>query len=412
MSAFSFQPGGNRNTWLTIAVILVAGFLAWWVGPELPTRPFVPVAPSQASAQPSSARTQPTSPVSPNVAPASLSDLVSGSWDSTRFVQGLALAFSRTERAETRILALQKLWSKRASLSETQLRQFKQELDALVRDTSDAPAVVAAAIHALAGLLDFMREKNFIAVSVIAEEGELFVRYLRDPSLHLTIRDAAIRAVGDLKFDPAREPVENLLRDEANLNVPQLARSGCLTLLRLAGQEAFPTILPLLQRTADQAIFGTAAFALGQIGTADAMSALVQNAARFPDSAAPDAALVNMEGVILETLSRPADGRAVDAVLATEHLWKEGQRERYLPILQALLAESSPPVSRAACDRLIDLAGRLPLDQEKQILEQMLAVVGTKPELASYGAAMRRRISAVVLVPSAANLATVPAPTK
>ena len=133
------------------------------------------------------------------------------------------------------------------------------------------------------------------------------------------------------------------------------------------------------------------------------MSALVENARRFPDSASCDAALVNMDRVIIQTLKRSDNPAVIQAIQATEHLWKDGQREEYVPALQALLNVGPLAVKRTSCARLVDAASRLPFAQEKQELSVVLAMIELSPELADYAEKIRLRLSATVLVPATAS---------
>lgn len=325
-------------------------------------------------------------------------ELVARPWDADSFDRGLLMASNRSEKVEIRVLALQKLFSKRATLSVEQLLQFKQSLLRIAQDKSDSPAVVAAAVRSLVGLFDFLASRNLTSKSEIVAESGFIVQYAGDSLLDLQIRGAAIRATGDLGLESGRAAVEELLRNPSTLNVPELARNGCLALVKLAKDESLAPIRTVLQNTTESSVFGTAAFCLGQLNTAEAMSALAVNSLRFPDSGSCDAALVGMENVILETLKQPTSPQVIDAIAATEHLWKDGQREKYGSSLRSLLADSPLAVRKVACERLIDAAGRLPFLQEKQELSSMLELVGQSAELAGYAARIRQRMGATVLI--------------
>lgn len=324
-----------------------------------------------------------------------------GNWDTNSFESGRRFAAEGNPRA--RALAFEKLFSKRESLSTAELMDFKRMLEQQVRATSDDPFVVASAIRTLAGLLDYLKSGGLANDADFASYGELLVQYSQNGELDLQIRGAAIRAVGDLGIASGRAPIEGLLADSANINTAEIARNGCLALVKLANQEAFAPVQKVFVNTSDSAIFGTAAYCLGQVNTADAMAALVENAHRFPDSGSCDAALVNMDKVILETLSQPDRSAVISAIRATEHLWKEGQREQYVPALRRLLADSPLAVQKASCERLIDVASRLPFEEEKQELAVVLASIGQSPELREHAEKIRQRMNAAILVPSTAS---------
>jgi HEAT repeat protein len=330
---------------------------------------------------------------------------IKGNWDTNSFASGSR--FSKAGDAGTRALALEKLFSKRQSMSEAELQDFRRLLAEQIRATSDDPYVVAASIRTLAGLLDYLKTKGLASKAGIAADGELLVSYMVNSGLDLQVRGAAIRAVGDLGITTGRASIENMLFDAANANTPEIARNSCLALVKLGNEEAFTPIRGVFEKTSDSSVFGTAAFCLGQINNAAAMSALVENARRFADSESCDAALVNMDKIILEALSQPDSPVVTSAIQATEHLWKDGQREKYVPALRGLLADSSLAVKKASCERLVDAASRLPFSQEKQELAVVLESVGLEPELREYAEKIRQRMNATVLVPA---MASAPAP--
>jgi HEAT repeat protein len=334
---------------------------------------------------------------------------IKGNWGTNSFYRGSL--FAREGDPRTRVLAFEKLFSKRRTLSETELREFRRLLSEQIRATSDDPYVVATSIRALAGLLDYLKTKGLSSQADIAVDGELLVSYMSNGALDLQVRGAAIRAVGDLGITTGRTSVEDMLSDSASANTPEIARNGCLALVKLVNKEALTPILGVFEKTSDSSVFGTAAFCLGQINNAAAMSALVENTRRFPDSESCDAALVNMDNVILETLNHPDSPVVIDAINATEHLWKDGQREKYIPALQGLLANNSLAIRKASCERLIDAASRLPFSQEKQELAFVLENIGQSPELREYGERIRQRMSATVLAPATAP-GLVPVPKK
>lgn len=322
---------------------------------------------------------------------------VKGTWDTNSFDSGLR--FAAEGDARRRALALEKLFSKRDSLSAEQLQEFRRTLEQQIRATSDHPHVVASSIRMLAGILDYLKSRGLVSEAEIASDGELLVNYMRDNALDLQVRGAALRACGDLGITSGRASIEALLVDPATANTAEIARNGCLALVKLANEEAFAPVRTVFEKTSESAIFGTAAYCLGQINTPEAMSTLVDNSHRFPDSASCDAVLVNMERVILEALKHPERPEVLDAIRATEHLWKDGQREKYIAALRELLASGPLAVRKASCERLIEAASRLPFAQEKQELSVVLDSIGQSAELAEYTGKIRQRVQATVLSP-------------
>lgn len=331
---------------------------------------------------------------------------IKGGWDSRSFENGLG--FASQGDARTRVLALEKLLSKRESLSELELQGFRKSLEQQVRATSDDPQVVAASVRTLVGLLDYLKSRGLLSEADLVADGELFVNYVRNDALDLQVRGAAIRGVGDLGFSSARESVEALVADPANLNTAEIARNGCLALVKLGQRNALAPVRKVFEQTTDSSIFGTAAYCLGQINTPAAMSLLIRGSDRFPDSAACDAALVNMEDVILGTLKKPESPEVLDAIKATDHLWRDGQREKYVPALRQLVADAPLPVRRASCEQLIDAASRLPFAKEKEELALVLEQIGDSAEFTEASGKIRQRMQATILKP----VATAPVPTQ
>jgi hypothetical protein len=339
----------------------------------------------------------------PGVLSAGFRDWIKTAWDTNSFETGLHFAAEGEPRA--RALALEKLFTKRSSMSAQELQQFRATLEKQVRTRSDPPLVVAASIRTLAQLLDYLKERGLVTDVDIAAEGAVLLQHMRDTSLDLQVRGAAIRAAGDLGVSDARPSVEVLLADAANVDTAEIARNGCLALLKLSGQQSFRPVRLVFERTSQPAIFGTAAYCLGQINTPEAMSTLVLNARRFPDSASCDAALVNMEPVILDALKHPEQPEALAAIRATEHLWKDGQRAKYVAALRDVLVAGPLVARQASCARLIEAAGQLPFEQEKKELHVVLDSIGDSADLASYAEKIGVRMRATVLTPIAGHAA-------
>jgi hypothetical protein len=112
-----------------------------------------------------------------------------------------------------------------------------------------------------------------------------------------------------------------------------------------------------------------------------------------------------MEKVILDALSHPEKPEVLSAIQATEHLWKVGQREKYVAALRGLLSDSPLAVRKASCERLLAAAGQLPFAQEKPELSSVLGSIEQSPELADYADKIRRRMGASVLSPVAEAIA-------
>lgn len=321
-------------------------------------------------------------------------------WDAVSFEQGMSLLQNRRESIVSRKLVIDKLRSKRRDLDPESLQRLLNQVILIAKDTTESPEISAEAIRSMASLIGLMEEKAQITKSDVKQDISFLIKVARDQKQDIKLRGTAIRALGDLQIQDARPLLRELLADQSNLNRPEIARNACISIWRLEGKEAIVPISEVLSRTDDPSIFGTAAFSLGQIKTVESMVNLVKNSDRFPDSASCDAVLVDMEETILEVLKNPQDENLIYAIHATRHLWREGQRERYVPQLRMLLSTASLLARKAALDRLLEVVSTLKLDDEKRELEPILIAIVNQPELNQYTERIRKRMLAKVLEPA------------
>ncbi len=310
-----------------------------------------------------------------------------------------------TERA--RILIMDKLHSWRRHMGTDDIQRLFAEIEHIADDAAHPAALRACAVGAIATLLVVMREKNILARTQVEAYFPLLARLSQNTEEVPAVRGRAIKALGILGARESAPMMRTILADSGNVNEPHLSRNACLALARIEGSSAVEPIGKVLATTTEKDVFGTAAFALGQLPTTDSLAVLVQHKDRFPDSASPDAALANMESVILDVLREPGNSHALCAIEATRHLWKDGQRERFIPVLLAVAAVAPSEVKRAAVERLIEDARALPLEQEKKQLTAVLPIASVNPVLAECARHIQNRLSAKLLVPDAKEISTV-----
>jgi hypothetical protein len=322
-------------------------------------------------------------------------------WAPDSVEKGLALIADRKETADSRRAVLEKFQAQGKRLDSPSLRRLFKQTSALAADSTEEPGVSIASIRAMTNAGVLLTERRAITQNDIKKESGFLVEAGRDKGRDVVLRGAAIRATGILKVDEARPMLRERLGDSTERETPEIAQNAMLALTRLEGAEAIEPISNILRSTSNQAIFGTAAFSIGQYKTKEAMVRLVQTEKRFPNSTMPDAALVNMEDVVSEILNSPHDVNLFEAIQATRHLWRKGQRERYLPKLRSLLTTAPMSLRKAALDRLLEVAGTYKLVDEKEELKKTLPLISGQTELSEYAEHIQRRLSAVVLVPVA-----------
>ena len=133
---------------------------------------------------------------------------------------------------------------------------------------------------------------------------------------------------------------------------------------------------------------------------------------RFPRSGSCDAALVDMDDVIIGMLKNPKDENLTAAVRASRYLWREGQRETYTPLLRNLLSCAPLAARKAAAERLLETASSLDFQSEKRELALVSAAIGNQAELQEYQQQIQSRLSAGVVAPNAAGTALPPSAIK
>lgn len=175
------------------AAILAASLAAMLWGCGRSPEPFGTMAHPSTDASGSSLRGKRS-----DVLMAGFRDWIKAVWDTNSLETGLHFAAEGDPRA--RALALEKLFTKRSSMSAQELQQFHLALEKQIRTTSDPPLVVASSIRTLAHLLDYLKARGLVTEGEIAADGAVLLQHLRDTALDLQVRGAAIRVRADLKM--------------------------------------------------------------------------------------------------------------------------------------------------------------------------------------------------------------------
>lgn len=302
---------------------------------------------------------------------------------------------------QARVIVLDRLHSRRRAMPPEDLRLMFAGLFDLATDTVQPSKLRARAVDALAAQFVLIQEQKHADRIDTASLFAFLTRVAPDLREPLEVRGRALRALGLLKVEGAATLLRSILDLQGAVDEPELARNACLGLAYLRDESAVNDIAAVLKTTKDKSVFGTASFSLGQLPSAASVIALVQNEKRFPDSASPDAVLVDMEPVILEMLRQPLEPHRTFAIEATRHLWKEGQRERYTPMLRDLVLHAPLPTRKAALERLIEDAGQLPFREEQRQLAMLLPEVAPNPALADYARRIEDRLAAKLVEPDA-----------
>lgn len=325
-------------------------------------------------------------------------DFLERPWDVNSLEQGVQFVKDRKKSVSERQLILDRIRGSRRKMDANQLRRFRSEVASLAKDPQEDPALAAQAIGAMTSLNLLMAEKGEITLAQAKQDAPFLIDVAKDPKRDRDMRGRAIRALTDLKVTEAVPVLQGMLADPSNDNIPEVARNGSIALARLNPENALLPIVRVMSHTSDRSVFGSAAFALGQLRTPESMAALVKLKDRFPDSDSCQTALGGMDEVIFAVLKNPQDPNLVEAIRAAGGLWNKSQRERAVPLLRALL-RLAPPAARAeSTDQLIKMAEMLDFQSGNRELEAILALINDQTVLTGYADRIRQRLEAKPLV--------------
>lgn len=334
--------------------------------------------------------------------------LVSDAWNGTSAQRGLAIMSNPAEKPVSRAAAMQVLHANRRKMMPAEMRELLTGAVKLAKDSSLDETNAAFAVAVMANTAITLKEQGQLSEAESKQEATFLITAANDARRHVLLRGSAITALGVLKVAEARESLREMLTNAVTRDTAELARPACLSLMRIDGSRAIPDLAHVLRETRESRVFGTAAFALGQLKSRESMAALVEQLGRFPDSGACGAALVEMEDTITGVLQNPKDEHLTAAIHASRQLWREGQRETCAPLLRRLVSTAPVPARKVAVERLIESASVLEFESEKRELSLLAEAIVGQPELQEYQERIQRRLSAVVAVPEAGTGVEVP----
>jgi len=331
-------------------------------------------------------------------------ELIKEPLNKSSFEDSLILLQDKQESIRSRRLILEKLNSNAMRLEKRERQQLLLNNVAVAKDSNESPVLSAQATRAMASISLMMYEKGEITHDEAIKEKAFLIEVATDKRRDLQLRSSAIKSIEVLKINEAIPVLESLLTDANNYDIPEIARSASVSLTRLSGTQVFPYIHKVMKQTTNARVFETTAYCLGQMKTVNAMVALVQNSERFVDTGACDFALVDMEDVITDMLKQPSSPDVLYAIHSTKHLWKEGQKDRYMPLLYDLVSKAPNPVKREAVTRIISVAEEMPYEKEKEELSRILSVIQDMPEMEDYSREVQKRLSARILTPQVSSI--------
>jgi len=331
--------------------------------------------------------------------PESIKELLEKPWDTTSLNKAINMLKNPEETEGNRYSALRLLTGNKRKMSKDELILLLNEVTIITKNPKESVRLSALSISVISEISLLLFEREEISREEEIKEKEFLIDTAKNRSQDLLLRHNSIKAIDILKIKEAIPVLQEILRDSNNLNVPEITRVSCFAFLHLAGDDSLPEIKNILYKTETPSIFSTAAYCLGQIKTDESIFSLVDNSERFTDTGACDFALVDMENVILEMLEDPNNPNLIYAIKATKYLWKDGQREKYIPLLLNLLSNSSLESRKIAIGRLRYEADLLPFDNQQKLLREILSRIKEQPELERYTKSINNQLKAEVLTP-------------
>lgn len=331
-------------------------------------------------------------------------EVITGPWKQDSFDRSIRLISDSQQSVDARQSLMAKLANRKRQLNTTERAHFLRETANIAKDPDESLKLRGMAIREMAHTSLFMWETGEITKAQARSEKQFLIETIKDQHLDVMQRSSAINAIKTLNITEANETLENLLADPNDLKHAEIVKSACLALVRIAGNESFSSIRRIHAETDDPNVFNTSAYCLGQVNTPKAVAALMHNDKRFPDIGTATFTLVDMEEVIYETLSNPNDPDLTSAIEATEHLWRPGQRDQYMPLLYDLLEITALNVRESVMKRLLNESQKLSYDDERIELAKILKIIEEQFELADYADDIKKKLSAKKLIPQTSNI--------
>jgi HEAT repeat protein len=308
---------------------------------------------------------------------ASAEDLSTKSNSSTAVDSDILLMRAADSPLKERMNALHSAFQAKQALSKADQIGLARATAAISTNKQEDARFRTDAIWALSGTAMMLRKDGTWSDEDVSRECRFLLGTAADATENVQVRRMSIASLGDLQLKEGIPVVTAILTDKANENRPELARSSAIALAALAPDQALQPIANLLTVTTNATVFGSAAYAMGALRSADAISVLVSNRLRLDDNLSVDNAIESSIAVVLETLENENDPHILSAIAATSSLWRQDQKLQYTPLLIGLVTNRDAPIGvrREALVRLIEDADSLPLEARKERVTSLLPLV-------------------------------------
>lgn len=226
------------------------------------------------------------------------------------------------------------------------------DLEPMLSDRKTDPDVRLSIARSVPNIIGTMEEAGVSSAPSHQAFSKSLHRILRDANENDFLRSAAISGSADIKNREVIPDLVGLLKDPAIAKKAAIARSACLALGSFRDRGSITTIGNLLATSKDEAIVGSAAFSLEEIGGEDVIPLLVANADRPDGSSYIGVAIRNNEKSLLNIFAGGKEQLLPYAIKGTKYIIDPA---KYLPLLIRLAKQSKDPeIIRLCLERITE----------------------------------------------------------
>lgn len=169
------------------------------------------------------------------------------------------------------------LHANRGKLDASEIRGLLEQVTEIAKDQTEDEALAALSVRTIGNLILTLEESGQVSSVEARKQAAFLMASATNTRRSVDFRTNAITVLGILNIREASPLLHDALGEIDGMNVPEIARATCLSLVQIDGELAVPALAKVLRTTKDSRVFGTAAFAIGQVKKADSMIALVEN---------------------------------------------------------------------------------------------------------------------------------------
>lgn len=320
-------------------------------------------------------------------------------WDDARIEESMGIFKSRFTSVAKRVRVIDQLEQDCENIDEKYLWEIFDTAISVSKRNFDNSDVNSSALW-----MAYNFGKEYVRRGKLTQENlSEKLAYMHDIALDKHKNDkrrcAAFRIVAELGDKDLAAITLNILSEKPGKNNMTVFKRALLAISSLQHKDAEDVINGIIAEAKDPSVYHVAIYSLGRVNSKSALRIMMQNKDRYRDTHSFNVAIPEMEDIILSQLEDGYSEETIFAIQATKYLWKEGQREKYIPKLRELLSDSSPEIQVAAAERLFDAMMTMHYDEGKEEMRRTLPYLSSNPNLREYERRIRGRLNAVPVTP-------------